>query len=100
MWLPSPAGLRLEIRCESDKKKMNLIFNFEEKNFLTMKLKRACQAKIKPVRKNSRANQTAIAWVSLPRTDFDLSILCGTAELTELACALNFPPLGAKGNAQ
>jgi hypothetical protein len=31
MWLPSPAGLRLEIRCEIDKKKMNFIFNYEEK---------------------------------------------------------------------
>jgi hypothetical protein len=69
MWLPSPAGLRLEISCESDKKKMNFIFNCEEKIFLTKKLKRACQAKIKPVRENSRTNRTAIAWASLLRTD-------------------------------
>jgi hypothetical protein len=27
----SPAGLRLEISCESDKKKMNLIFNYGKK---------------------------------------------------------------------
>ncbi len=34
LWLPSPAGLRLEISCESDKKKMNFIFNYATKNFL------------------------------------------------------------------
>ena len=33
----SPAGLRLEISCESDKKKMNFIFNFGKKIFLTGK---------------------------------------------------------------
>jgi hypothetical protein len=60
MWLPSPAGLRLEISCESDKKKMNFIFNCEEKIFLTKKLKRACQAKIKPVRENSRTNRDCL----------------------------------------
>jgi hypothetical protein len=29
--------LRLEISCESDKKKMNLIFNYDKKIFLTEK---------------------------------------------------------------
>jgi len=42
LWLPSPVGLRLEISCESDKKKMNLIFNYAKKIFLTGKMKRAC----------------------------------------------------------
>jgi len=36
------SGLRLEIRCESDKKKMNFIFNYAKKIFLTGKMKRAC----------------------------------------------------------
>ena len=36
-WSSSPAGLRLEISCESDKKKMNFIFNYDKKNFLTQK---------------------------------------------------------------
>jgi hypothetical protein len=40
--LSSPAGLRVEISCEIDKKKINFIFNFSEKNFLTRKQKRAC----------------------------------------------------------
>jgi hypothetical protein len=33
----SPAGLRLEIRCETDKKKINFIFNCIKKIFLTKK---------------------------------------------------------------
>jgi hypothetical protein len=78
MWLPSPAGLRLETSCENDKKKMNFIFNFEEKIFLTKKLKRACQAKTKSVRGNSRANQAAVAWASLPRTDL-ISRFCAAS---------------------
>jgi len=47
LWLPSPAGLRLEISCESDKKKMNFIFNYIKKISLTEKMKRArrCETK-------------------------------------------------------
>src|SRR5215813_15385318 len=41
LWPSSPAGLRVEISCESDKKKMNFIFNFDKKIFLTVKMKRA-----------------------------------------------------------
>jgi len=41
----SPAGLRLEIRCETDKKKINFIFNCGEKIFLTRKRERACPTK-------------------------------------------------------
>jgi len=40
LWSSSPAGLRLEIGCGSDKKKMNFIFNYGKKNFLTEKMKR------------------------------------------------------------
>ena len=40
--LPSPAGLRLEIRCETHKKKINFIFNCVKKIFLTRKTERAC----------------------------------------------------------
>jgi hypothetical protein len=42
LWLSSPAGLRLEISLETDKKKMNFIFGRDEKFFLTRKMKRAC----------------------------------------------------------
>ncbi len=57
LWLPSPAGLRLEISCEIDKKKMNFIFNGGEKIFLTKKMKRArrCKKKNLCVRENFRA---------------------------------------------
>src|SRR3954465_9486629 len=34
---PSPAGLRVEITCETDKKKINFIFNCSEKISLTKK---------------------------------------------------------------
>ena len=39
LWSFSPAGLRLEISYESDKKKMNFIFNYDQKIFLTGKMK-------------------------------------------------------------
>jgi hypothetical protein len=41
LWSSSPAGLRLEISCESDKKKMNFILYYGKKNFLTGKMKGA-----------------------------------------------------------
>ena len=50
LWSSSPAGLRLEISCESDKKKMNFIFNYDKKIFLTEKMKRACRRENKKQR--------------------------------------------------
>jgi hypothetical protein len=47
LWSSSPAGLRLEISRESDKKKMNFIFNYTKKILLTGKMKRACRRKNK-----------------------------------------------------
>jgi hypothetical protein len=47
LWLPSPAGLRLEISCESDKKKMNFIFNYTKKISLTEKMKCTCRCETK-----------------------------------------------------
>lgn len=41
------SGLRLEISFETDKKKMNFIFNRDKKIFLTKKMKRACATKNK-----------------------------------------------------
>jgi len=35
--------LRLEISSESDKKKMNFIFDYDKKIFLTGKMKHACR---------------------------------------------------------
>ena len=41
------SGLRLEISCESDKKKMNFIFNYDKKIFLTEKMKQVCRRETK-----------------------------------------------------
>ena len=71
LWLPSPAGLRLEISCESDKKKMNLIFDYDKKFSLTGKMKHACRRENKKqcVEKISR-EPTATDSESPRRTDF------------------------------
>ena len=58
--LLSPAGLRLEISCKSDKKKMNLIFNYNKKIFLTGKRSARVDPKTETVcGKNFRAGQSA-----------------------------------------
>jgi hypothetical protein len=87
LWLPSPAGLRLEISCESDKKKMNLIFDYDKKFSLTEKMKHACRRKKKkrcvekfrarqPRRiRNRRDEETSLLIVCASRVD-RLS-LCG-----------------------
>jgi hypothetical protein len=60
LWFSSPAGLRLEISRESDKKKMNLIFNYDKKIFLTEKMKHACRCETRnSLSKKIRATQTA-----------------------------------------
>jgi hypothetical protein len=60
IWLPSPAGLRLEISCESDKKKMNFIFDYDKKIFLTGKMKHPCRRENRnSVSEKFRASQTA-----------------------------------------
>jgi len=53
------SGLRLEISCESDKKKMNFIFNYDQKIFLTEKMKHVCRRETKKqcVENISRANR-------------------------------------------
>jgi hypothetical protein len=60
LWFSSPAGLRLEISYESDKKKMNLIFDYDKKIFLTGKMKRTCRRENRNnVPKKLRATQIA-----------------------------------------
>jgi hypothetical protein len=61
--LSSPAGLRLEIGRKSDKKKMNLIFNYVKKIFLTgkcaarvgIKTERACRKDVAQRNRNDSA---------------------------------------------
>jgi hypothetical protein len=81
LWLPSPVGLRLEISCESDKKKMNLIFDYDKKFPLTEKMKHAFRGKRKKrcVKKsrasqsrrirNRRDEETSLLIVCAPRVD-------------------------------
>ena len=77
LWLPSPAGLRLEISCESDKKKMNFIFDYDQKFFLTGKMKHARRRENKKqcVEKISRANRDGIR----KRRNEQTSLLIGCA---------------------
>ena len=96
---PSPAGLRVEISCETDKKKINFIFNCSEKISLTKKLGRACphgKRTNTALRENFRASRPACI-PSRSTNQVGLPILCGISELTELVCARNFPPLPADG---
>src|SRR5215217_923280 len=95
LWLPSPAGLRLEISCESDKKKMNLIFNYDKKFPLTEKVKHACRRKrnngVWKIFARRNRDDCGIAATNRPR--------CRSSahpELTVLTCAGNFSPLRAR----
>jgi hypothetical protein len=63
-------GLRLEISCESDKKKMNFIFNFSKKIFLTGKMKRACRRENKKQCIEKFREPAATDSESPQRTDF------------------------------
>src|SRR5436190_8454112 len=76
--LPSPVGLRLEISCESDKKKMNLIFDYDKKFSLTEKMKHACRRKKKKwCAKKFRARQPQ--WVRNRREEeISLLIVCAS----------------------
>ena len=82
LWLLSPAGLRLEISCETHKKKMNLIFNYDQKIFLTGKMSTRVGAKTRnkcaerisrqPIRdgfENRRDEQTSPLIVCASRVD-------------------------------
>ena len=82
----SPAGLRLEITHESDKKKMNLIFNFDKKIFLTEKIDgaRRCEKK-NSCRKNLAQAKAQRFGITAP--DGFRCRSSANAELTELACA-------------
>jgi len=51
--------LRLEISHESDKKKMNLIFNFDKKIFLTEKMNGARRCERKKIVEKPGASQIA-----------------------------------------
>lgn len=71
------SGLRLEISCESDKKKMNLIFNYDKKFFLTGKMKRVCRRQTeKPFVGKNFVSQSRRIWT---RRNEQNSLLVGWA---------------------
>jgi hypothetical protein len=77
---------------------MNLIFNYDQKNFLTEKRTARVALKTKKgARKKFQTRQTATIPI-LQRTG--LGIDFPASELTELACARNFPPLRAESTAR
>jgi hypothetical protein len=63
-------GLRLEISCESDKKKMNFIFDYDQKIFLTGKMKHACHRENKKQCVENFCDAAATDSESPQRTDF------------------------------
>ena len=63
------SGLRLEISCESDKKKMNFIFNYDQKIFLTEKMKHVCGRETKKQCVKTFREPTATDSESPQRTD-------------------------------
>jgi hypothetical protein len=90
--LLSPAGLRLEIGRESDKKKMHFIFNYDEKIFLTGKRSARVDLKTERVRRKNFARAKSRPF----RISTTTRVPCrfpSRPELTKLACARNFPPL-------
>jgi len=92
LWLLSPAGLRLEISCESDKKKMHFIFNYDKKIFLTRKRSAQVDLKTGTIRRKNFARAKSRP-MRTPETSKRQCRFPVCPELTKLACARNFPPL-------
>jgi hypothetical protein len=89
-------GLRLEISCESDKKKMNLIFNYDKKIFLTEKMKHACRCENKnSVSKKIRATQTATT--QNRRAEQTSSLIAGASRVDRTGLCAKFPASASEG---
>jgi hypothetical protein len=98
LWLFSPAGLRLEISCESDKKKMNLIFNYDKKIFLTAKMKHACRCKNRnSVSEKIRATQTAT--IQNRRAEQTSSLIACASRVDRIGLCAQFPASASGGQA-
>ena len=96
LWLLSPDGLRLEISCENDKKKMNLIFNYDQKIFLTGKRSARVDLKTQTVCRKGFARAKPRPF-RIPRMNSLRCCFPAHLKLTELVRARNFPPLRAEG---
>jgi hypothetical protein len=98
LWSSSPAGLRLEISYESDKKKMNLIFNYGKKFFLTGKMKRACQCENRnSVSTKIRATQTAT--IQNRRGEQTSSLIACASRVDRIGLCAKFPASASGGQA-
>ena len=94
----SPAGLRLEISCENDKKKMNLIFNYSQKIFLTGQMKHACRCKNRnSVLKKIRAIQTAT--IQNHRGEQTSSLIACASRVDRIGLCAQFPGAASGGQA-
>jgi len=89
-------GLRLEISCESDKKKMNFIFDYDQKIFLTGKMKHVCRRENRnSVSKKFRATQTATI---RNRRDEESSLLIVCASRVDrIGLCAQFPASPSRG---
>jgi hypothetical protein len=83
--------LRLEISCESDKKKMNLIFNYSKKIFLTGKMKEGRRRKTKTVCQKNLAQPKPLR--------FKIAALQQTSSLIVCASRVDRIGLGAQFSA-
>ena len=90
LWSSSPAGLRLEISCESDKKKMNLIFDCDQKFFLTGKMRHACRRENRnSVSKNFREMRTAT--IRNRRGEQTSSLIACASRVDRIGLCTQFP---------
>jgi hypothetical protein len=87
--------LRLEISCEIDKKKMNFIFDYDQKNFLTAKRTTRVGAKTETVCQKISANETATDSES-PRQTHSLPIVCAS-RVDRIGLRAQFPASASGG---
>jgi hypothetical protein len=88
--------LRLEISCDSDKKKMNFIFNYHKKIFLTGKMKHACRRENRSsVSKNFRATQTAT--IRNRRGEHASLLIACLSRVDQIGLCAQFPASPSRG---
>jgi hypothetical protein len=97
--LASGLETRNQLRKRQEKNEFN--FRLRQKNFLDCKNEASVskQNGKERTRENFRASRMPIDSESSRQTDLAARLCAASAELTGLACAGNFPPLRAEGNA-
>jgi len=87
--------LRLEISCDSDKKKMNLIFNFDKKILLTGKTSTRVGLKTKTDVEKFRASQSAI--IPNPCDDQTSVLIPRACPVDRIGLCTQFPASASRG---